>query len=93
MEPGSKEFIYVNAYCARVKELRERRGWTAEQMATALGIPADRYRKYETRSPLPAYLGGAVCSHYQCWREFRHHGPAQFRLRSDQGPCIKAPRL
>lgn len=25
-------------------------------MATALGVPADRYRKYEYRSPLPHYL-------------------------------------
>lgn len=25
-------------------------------MATALGIPLDRYRKYEVRSPLPQYL-------------------------------------
>lgn len=25
-------------------------------MATALGVPPDRYRKYEYRSPLPHYL-------------------------------------
>jgi hypothetical protein len=25
-------------------------------MATALGVPAERYRKYEYRSPLPHYL-------------------------------------
>jgi hypothetical protein len=25
-------------------------------MATALGIPAERYRKYEYRTPLPHYL-------------------------------------
>jgi transcriptional regulator with XRE-family HTH domain len=36
--------------------LRDERGWSAEQMATALGIPADRYRKYESRSVLPPYL-------------------------------------
>jgi hypothetical protein len=30
--------------------------WTAAQMATALGVPAERYRKYEYRSPLPHYL-------------------------------------
>lgn len=40
----------------RVWQLRNDRGWTAEQMATALGIPPDRYRKYEYRSPLPHYL-------------------------------------
>ncbi len=43
-------------YLARVKALRELKGWTAEQMATALGIPADRYRKYENRTPLPHSL-------------------------------------
>jgi ribosome-binding protein aMBF1 (putative translation factor) len=50
------EAAYVAAYCARVRALREARGWTQEQMADALGIPADRYRKYEGRSPLPSYL-------------------------------------
>jgi transcriptional regulator with XRE-family HTH domain len=39
-----------------VREAREARGWTQAQMALALGIPAERYRKYETRSPLPLYL-------------------------------------
>lgn len=30
-------------------------------MAAALGVPAERYRKYETRSPLPAYLMHRFC--------------------------------
>ena len=50
------EELFNNSYCARVRSLRIERGWSAEQMATALGIPPDRYRKYETRSPMPAYL-------------------------------------
>lgn len=47
---------------ARVKRLREGmktpegKLWTSEMMATALGIPADRYRKYESRTPLPHEL-------------------------------------
>jgi len=56
MSDANDEALFNNAYCARVRELRIERGWTAEQMATALGIPPDRYRKYEVRSPLPAYL-------------------------------------
>jgi transcriptional regulator with XRE-family HTH domain len=40
----------------RVRRLRKERRWTAEQMATALGISPDRYRKYESRTPLPHYL-------------------------------------
>lgn len=47
---------------ARVKSLRESMRtadgarWTSEQMAKALDIPADRYRKYELRTPLPHEL-------------------------------------
>jgi transcriptional regulator with XRE-family HTH domain len=56
MADTSDEALFNNAYCQRVRDLRDERGWTADQMATALGIPPDRYRKYETRSPMPAYL-------------------------------------
>jgi transcriptional regulator with XRE-family HTH domain len=56
MADASDEALFNNAYCQRVRDLRDERGWTADQMATALGIPPDRYRKYETRSPMPAYL-------------------------------------
>lgn len=52
----NEEARFNDALCARVHRLREERGWTAAQMATALGIPAERYRKYEYRSPLPHYL-------------------------------------
>lgn len=40
-------------FCRRTAELRDARGWTQEDMATALGIPIERYKKYETRTPLP----------------------------------------
>lgn len=53
---ATHEASFNEAYCLRVKTLREKRGFTAEKMAIALGIPADRYRKYEVRSPMPAYL-------------------------------------
>jgi transcriptional regulator with XRE-family HTH domain len=56
MSEEGQKFQFDNAFCARVQELREGKGWVAEQMATALGIPVDRYRKYETRSPMPHYL-------------------------------------
>lgn len=52
----TREQEFNEAYIARVKRLREERGWTSEQMATALGVPPDRYRKYEYRSLLPHYL-------------------------------------
>jgi transcriptional regulator with XRE-family HTH domain len=56
MATWTREQEFNEAYIARVKRLREERGWTSEQMATALGVPPDRYRKYEYRSLLPHYL-------------------------------------
>lgn len=53
---NNEQARFDDALCARVHRLRNERGWTAQQMATALGIPAERYRKYEYRSPLPHYL-------------------------------------
>lgn len=52
----SEEQAFNEALCARTHKLRNDRGWTSQQMATALGVPPDRYRKYEYRSPLPHYL-------------------------------------
>lgn len=54
--------IYNVDFISRVKALREGmrtpegNKWTSEQMAKALNIPADRYRKYESRTPLPHEL-------------------------------------
>jgi transcriptional regulator with XRE-family HTH domain len=53
---NNEELIFNDNLTKRVHRLRNERGWTAEQMATALGIGAERYRKYEYRSPLPHYL-------------------------------------
>jgi len=41
---------------ARVKALRQLRGMTAGQMSSLLGVPAERYRKYESRTPMPHAL-------------------------------------
>lgn len=58
---NNEELAFNEALCARVHRLRNERGYTSAQMATALGCPADRYRKYEYRSPLPAYLMERFC--------------------------------
>lgn len=42
--------------CARVQRLRLERGWNQRQTADAIGVSFDRYKKYETRSPMPHYL-------------------------------------
>jgi transcriptional regulator with XRE-family HTH domain len=61
MAESNEERQFNEALIARTKEWRVEMGWTAEQMAVALGVPADRYRKYEIRSPLPAYLMQRFC--------------------------------
>lgn len=61
MAESNDELLFNNAYCERVRAARIARGWTAEQMATVLAIPPDRYRKYEVRSPLPTYLIERFC--------------------------------
>ncbi len=61
MAESNQEAAFNEALCSRVAQWRKEKGWTAEQMAIALGIPADRYRKYEKRSPLPAYLMERFC--------------------------------
>lgn len=54
MNEGAAAFN--TAFCDRVRALREGKGWTQEQMALALGISAERYRKYEKRSVMALYL-------------------------------------
>lgn len=44
------------AFVARTQALRKTKFNAAKDMATALGIPAERYAKYETRTPLPHEL-------------------------------------
>lgn len=61
MSGNNEELIFNEELCARVKRWREEKHWTAAQMATALNVPAERYRKYESRSPLPAYLMERFC--------------------------------
>ena len=56
MSNWQSEKDFNAAYLARVRELRIARGWTSEQMANALQVPPDRYRKNESRTPLPHYL-------------------------------------
>lgn len=52
MTPTEFEEMFI----ARTKALRMHTGMTAQEMATALGIPFERYKKYETRTPLPHAL-------------------------------------
>ena len=40
----------------RVKIARQNSGLSQEEMATALGIKQDRWKQYETRTPIPIYM-------------------------------------
>jgi transcriptional regulator with XRE-family HTH domain len=62
----SEEFIFNNDYCERVKRFRGETNMNAEEMANLLDIPADRYRKYENRSPMPVYLIAKFCRIVGC---------------------------
>lgn len=64
MATSNEELAFNEALMSRVKQWREERGWTAERVAIALGIPPDRYRKYEYRTPLPPYLYQRLCFMY-----------------------------
>jgi transcriptional regulator with XRE-family HTH domain len=77
----SEEFIFNDQYCGRVKRFREETNMSAAEMAELLDIPADRYRKYETRSPLPAYLIAKFCRIVGCDLEHLILGKPRERLK------------
>lgn len=47
---------YREAFCSRLKNLRESAGYTQKEVALELGIDKDTYAKYESRSLLPHHL-------------------------------------
>lgn len=47
---------YYEAFRQRLKSIREDLDWSQAEMASALGIPLDNYKKYEIRSKFPAHL-------------------------------------
>jgi DNA-binding XRE family transcriptional regulator len=48
--------MFKTEFIARTKAMRERSGLTQEQVATAIGVALDTYKKYEQRTPLPHHL-------------------------------------
>lgn len=54
--------LYNDGLRARTKALRKAKGFTYKKMALYLGgIEWEAYKKYETRSPMPAYLYERFC--------------------------------
>lgn len=56
MTAWPEEAQFNDQLCARTQRLRIEREWTQQQMAAAIGVPFERYKKYESRSPMPPYL-------------------------------------
>lgn len=56
MDIWPKEEVFNERLGGRLRQLRKGRGWSQAEMAALLGVPHERYKKYETRSPIPAYL-------------------------------------
>jgi transcriptional regulator with XRE-family HTH domain len=53
---------WESAYCARLAQLRKDHGFTTpDAFARAIHVPKDRYKKYESRTPLPPWLIPRVC--------------------------------
>lgn len=58
-DPLKEKFDAV--YIARTKEARKASPLSQEEVATALGIKQDRYKNYETKTPLPLYMLEQFC--------------------------------
>ena len=53
---------FKKAVIARTKAVREGRGMTQAALAGLLEIPQDKYKQYETRTPLPHNLIPKFCA-------------------------------
>ncbi len=66
MSGENEELAFNEHFMERVRQLRKQRGWPQAFVADALGIPLERYKKYETRSLLPHYLIVRFCTLMGC---------------------------
>lgn len=61
MATDTSSSAFRKAIIARTKQAREASGLTQQAVASVLRIPQDRYKQYETRSPLPHEFIGPFC--------------------------------
>jgi transcriptional regulator with XRE-family HTH domain len=57
----NEEAAYLVELLGRTIAARKSRGWSQRFVAKALGVPLERYKKYEQRSPMPLYLIERFC--------------------------------
>lgn len=61
MNAEDEKEAYNAAFMEATQALRERAGFTQEEIATVLRMQQDKYKQYESRTPLPHYLVTAFC--------------------------------
>lgn len=81
------ESALAQAYIRRVRDLRIARDFSQKQMADALGISVDRYKKYENRSVLPPYLLDRFAAIVQRDIDYIVTGRARSRRRTSKNPA------
>lgn len=58
--PSPTVTAYYDQFRKRLLNLRLELDWTQPQMAEALGVPLDSYKKYEKRDKFPLHLLGKL---------------------------------
>ena len=92
MSDDMRESIFNAAMIARTKALREARGWIQAEMAAHLVIPLHRYKKYETRTPLPHYLVEPFAAAVGCDPDFVLTGKPSRRSRHQRDVSCRLAR-
>lgn len=77
------ERAFHEAFRERLKLIRKELGWSQTDMAEALGIPFENYKKYEQRSKFPPHLFGQLAR--------VTHKPLEFIL-TGRGPNLRIVR-
>lgn len=84
MPIDNDEDSFNSAFHERLRAARDAVGLKQSEVAEALNIPLERYKKYEQRSQMPLYLIGPFC-------ELTGEDLAYLLTGKRQGPSI-APR-
>ena len=61
MPEQNQEVVYLLGLLQRTIAARKARGWSQRFVADALGIPLERYKKYEQRTAIPVHLIERFC--------------------------------
>lgn len=92
MASDNEELLFNQGLCERTQRFRMEHNLTQERMAMLLRIPVDRYRKYETRSPLPSYLVEKFCLIVGCTVEELLFGVPRKSVRPQSVSEAQKPR-